>query len=414
MTALNRNLNEAKGPSAGYIYQFEIALWQLSELKNNESITIESVDDVAKVDEKGTYITTIQAKHSICSNGKSFGNTSEDLWKTLNIWIENIKNGKLNLNNKFIANSNKKAPKNSIIEKIGKVDFNVLIAEIESVKAAQQVKVENKESKNEGASTIKKTISKIDNVLSNKNELEIISKNFDLWDEQTEVKSQIFDRMNLGGYTDEQKDNFYYNFLGWIQNTSKEFWLNGAEAIFSKHDFDIKFNSLRDIHLLNKLYFRKKDILENNNLIDSESVDKNQVFIKQIDDIDRYQKNEIIEEAIIDYLCRDIEIAHLINNSSPLTRDDFENFESNCIKKWKEIIRKNVTKTNIQDYTIDELNQISIKIYDEVMTGLKMSFQDDFGIFDDSNKYIQNGTFLSLSDKPVIGWHPEWKKRYTK
>lgn len=405
-------MSNAKGPSAGYIYQFEIALWQLSGLEDNESISIESIDDVAKIDANGTYIATIQAKHSISSSGKSFGNTSEDLWKTLNIWITNIRNGKLTSENKFFANSNKNAPKNSIIEKIGKITFDEFLIEIEGIKTAQRKKLEEKESKNEKASSIKKTISRIDNVLLYKDELEIIFKNFELWEEQIEVKKFIFNEMNLGGYSDEQKDNFYHTFLGWIQDKSKEFWLNKSEAIFSKKDFDIKFNSLRDIHLLNKLYFRKKDSLESSDLIDPQSVDKNQTFIKQIDDIDRFQKNEIIEEAIIDYLCRDIEIAHLIKSSSPLTREDFEKFEENCIKKWKEILRKHVTKPNIQDYSLDELNQISITIYDEVMIDLKMSFQDDFGIFNDSNKYIQNGTFLSLSDVPLIGWNPQWEKKY--
>ena len=79
---------------------------------------------------------------------------------------------------------------------------------------------------------------------------------------------------------------------------------------------------------MNKLIFRKKDLLENGTLIDPQSINKDQTFIKQILDIDRFQKNEIVEEAIIDYLCRDIEIAHLINSSSPLTREDFKKFLS--------------------------------------------------------------------------------------
>ncbi len=405
-------MSTAKGPSSGYIYQFEIALWQLSSLEDNQSISIESIDDIGKLDEKGTYIATIQAKHSISSSGKSFGNTSEDLWKTLNIWIKNIRDGKLTSDNKFYANSNKKPPKNSIIEKLGKISFDELLAEIESIKATQKLKIEQNDLKGEDSPTIKKTISRIDNTLLYKKELKIISQNFELLDENIDVKSLVFNKMNLGGYSDDQKDNFYHTFLGWVQDKSKQFWINGSDAIFSKKEYDIKFNSLRDIHLLNKLIFRKKDLLENGTLIDPQSINKDQTFIKQILDIDRFQKNEIIEEAIIDYLCRDIEIAHLINSSSPLTREDFKKFEENCIKKWKNIHRKHITKPKIQDYTIEELNQISITIYDEVMTSLNMSFQDDFGIFNDSNKYIQNGTFLSLSDVPVIGWHPEWERKY--
>jgi len=93
--------DSAKGPVSGYIYQFEIALLELSQLNVNESISIEKVDDIAKEDAKGTFICTIQAKHSISLSGSNFGNTSEDLWKTINIWIEKLNKGILKKENKF-------------------------------------------------------------------------------------------------------------------------------------------------------------------------------------------------------------------------------------------------------------------------------------------------------------------------
>ncbi|MHB1148538.1 MAG: hypothetical protein ACYC01_13200, partial [Lutibacter sp.] len=380
----------AEGPSSGYIYQFEIALWQLSKLEENQSISIESIDDVAKIDEKGTYIATIQAKHSISSTGlgKSFGNTSEDLWKTLNIWISNIKDGKLTYKNKFYANSNKKVPKNSLFEKIsekGKIDFDEFLNEIEIIKKSQKSKQKSKELIGGNAPSIKKTILRIENVLQHKIELKQIFENFELWDNQIEVKKLFFNQINLGGFSEEQKNTFYHFFLGWIQDKSKEFWLNGTEAIFSKFEFDIKFNSLRDIHLLNKLYFRTKEIFEENKLANPVLINKNRIFIKQIEDIDRFKKGEIIDDAITDFLYRDIEMLHLIKSNSPLTRDDFEKFEKKCNQKWKEISRKYITKSNINDYSISELNEIAIKIYDEIMTVIKIDFQDDF-CFNDSNK----------------------------
>lgn len=412
MSEKSKKSSTAKGPASGYIYQFEVALSQLSSLDDDQSILIESIDDIAKIDESGTYIATIQAKHSISSTGKSFGNTSEDLWKTFEIWITNIKNGKLNSMNKFYANSNKGVVKNSLIDKMTKkITYDQFLKEIISIEDAQKIKLQLKESKKEKATSIKTTLSRIEYVLLHKKELKIIYENFELLDNQINIKKEFFNAINLGGFPDEQKDDFYFNFLGWIQDKSKEFWLNKSDAKFSKFDFDIKYNSLRDIHLLNKLYFRKKELLENSNLINPQIFDKNQIFIKQIEDIDRFQKNIIIEEAIIDYLCRDLEMLHLLSTSSPFTREDFERFEKKCIKKWGEIVRKNITKTNFKEYTLEQLNQISVTIYDEIMIELRIDFQDDFG-FNDSNKYIQNGTFLSLSDKPLIGWHPEWEKKY--
>ena len=406
-------MSTAKGPSAGYIYQFEVALWQLSCLDDNQSISIESIDDVAKIDKAGTYICSIQSKHSITISGKSFGNTSEDLWKTLNIWIDNIKNGKLDSNNKFIAISNKGVPRNSFLLNIGKCSFEDFIKTIEALKNEQEQKLSEKLLKGEKGNSLKKTILKIDNVLKNKPELEIIFKNFELSENQDDVKKHIYNHLNLGGFTEEQKNNFYQSLLGWIQDKCKDYWTDGMEATFSKSDFDLKWNMLRDTNPLKSLFFRRKEEFTDANLVNPESVNKNRLFIKQIEDIDRYDKEDIIEDAIVDFLCRDIEMNYLLKSSSLLTKEDFLKFEEKCLKKWREIVRNKITKPNINSYTEEELIEKAIEIYDEIMINLNLDFQDNFG-FRDSNRYIQNGTFLSLSDKPNIGWHPDWKNKYTK
>ena len=164
---------------------------------------------------------------------------------------------------------------------------------------------------------------------------------------------------------------------------------------------------------MNKLYFRKKEDLQIEKPFDQNLIKKDQIFIKQIDEIDRYKKEEIIEEAIIDYLCRDIEMSYLITGISIITREDFKAFENKCFQKWREVSRRFITKSNIDEYTLEELNNLAIKIYDEIMQNLKVDFKESFG-FNDSNKYIQNGTFLNLSDSPKIGWHPKWQEKYLK
>ena len=133
-----------------------------------------------------------------------------------------------------------------------------------------------------------------------------------------------------------------------------------------------------------------------------------------MDDINRIDKDkeEIRKNAITDYLFRDIEVTYLIKNDSQFTEYEFEEFEKKCIDKWNEI-RRQIAKENITSYTDEQLNDFACKIYDEVMINLEVKFQDYFG-FNDTNKYIQNGTFLSLSNYPKIGWNPNWKKKYLK
>ena len=62
---MSKAKDNAIAPSAGYIFQFEIALLMFTDLETNGSISVEQVDDVAKLDEKGAILVTTQVKHSI-------------------------------------------------------------------------------------------------------------------------------------------------------------------------------------------------------------------------------------------------------------------------------------------------------------------------------------------------------------
>lgn len=407
--------DSAKGPGSGYIYQFEIALLELSKLKKLESISIEKMDDIAKEDENGTYTLTVQAKHSITASGKTFGNTSEDLWKTLNIWIEKIKLNILTEKNKFKAITNVGIPNNSIIRELNSNSFTENINKIDVLRNQQQLKVDEKVKKGKTAPSISKTIALIDSALKHPKELEIIFKNFN-YEENYKIEEDFFNAIQLSSVQNEiVKEAIYESLYGWIINTSIQTWRHQKEVVFTKKDFENKFNYIRDNHsIINaSSIFRDKKILKSSHSIDI-NVNKNELYIQQLSDIERNEedKEDIIKEAIIDFILCDIEIAYFIKHNKIFTKFDFEEFEDLCIKKWKEIKRKHIPHS-IEKYSLEELNDISIKICDEILTEVKLNFQNSFG-FDDSNKYIQNGTFLNLTNTPIIGWHPDWKKKYSK
>lgn len=401
--------DSAKGPSSGYIYQFEIGLLELTNLNQGEAISIEHVDDVAILDAKGTYIFTIQAKHSITTSASNFGNTSEDLWKTLNIWISKLDSGVLKKGNRFKAITNKTIPKNAIIKNFGLKSFNEIILEIERIKKDQEDKLSEKLKLGEKGNSHKKTIDWINNVLSKKTQLQIIVENFEIL-EITKVKERFLNKVFANTAEQSIKDNIYHTFLGWIQDKSKEYWLDKKEAIFKKEDFDTKFNSIRDNHSLINAIFRGKNLIENENPIDIDSINRDEIYIRQIVDIDRFEKEDILKKAILDFIYKDIEMVYQIKNSSTLTRTDFEKFEEKCQEYWENIRRKHIRK-NISNYSVDDLNELAITIYDEIMIELKLDFQDCWG-FNDTNRYIQNGTFLGLTNTLKIGWHPEWDIKY--
>ena len=403
--------DSAKGPGSGYIFQFEVALLELSRLDKDQKISIEKVDDVAKEDKEGTYLCTIQLKHSIVLGETHFGNTSEDLWKTFGIWINKLKSGALNTDNEFIASTNNTIPNNSIIRLFNKIDFEDLVKKIEEILKHQLSKLTEQQAKGKSGASIKKIIPKIQFALDHKSELETIIKNFK-FHEYKEVKEAVLNGLQLANVPSDVQDGYYHQLLGWIIDCSKENWLNGSEAVFSKSDFADRFNLIRDQHPIKQAIFRTKQILKLSHSTDTGHLDRSMLYIRQIEDIDRNNdhKTEIIEKAFMDFVFCEIEMAHLIKTRNVITQTDYEEFQERCIEKWKKVCREHLLH-NASSYTEQELNDIAIRIYDQIMDSLNVEFTGAIS-FDYTNKYVQNGTFLNLSNIPSLGWHPNWKTKY--
>jgi hypothetical protein len=403
--------DSAKGPGAGYIYQFELTLVELAKMSRNNVLSIEKMDDLAIQNEKGHYILTIQAKHSISVTGSTFGSTSVDLWKTLVNWIDKLSKGYVVKGNHFKAITNVKIPSNSIIRKFKNSEFKDVVDEIRNIKSKQQEKITENGTKGKNSSSIKATSQRIDTVLNDLLNFEIILSNFSFV-ENYQLEDDFFDSIQIGSITDDlYKLNLCEGFLGWIVKRSSENWKNGNDAEFTKKNFEEKYHHLRSVHPLKKALFRnKKDIPELLKIDLTET--RSDTYIQQIEDIERDidDKEDIIKDAVLDFILSDIEISHLITSANSLTKPDYEDFKELCIEAWKKVKRTHAPK-DTSKYTEEEQNNIAIKIFDEIMLEVKLDFMDTFN-FDSSNKYIQNGTFLRLSNEPKIGWNPSWKKKY--
>ncbi|AJW71226.1 ABC-three component system protein [Nitrosopumilus adriaticus] len=81
----------------GFLYQFEVAFLTLLKNPGNE-ISIETIDDVV-VEKNDKILEIIQSKHHVSEKG-SLHNTSQDIWKTLNIWLDGF--NEIKKNNPFV------------------------------------------------------------------------------------------------------------------------------------------------------------------------------------------------------------------------------------------------------------------------------------------------------------------------
>lgn len=401
-------VNDCAIPSiSGYIFQIEKALLLLPELATDEFVSIEQVDDVAKHDGNGTVVLSIQAKHSISKSGTTFPNTSLSLWRTFEIWITKLKEGVFNINTIFCCSTNKEISSKSLLYFMKNNDFKTSIYSIVELQMSLKEKLPNMQ---RGGKHVSRIIQLIDFALANRNELEVIHQNLEIkvdGDPKTEFLNKI--HYNSRNRTQKQKDACYDEFCGWIVNTCKAKWKNSEQAVFCKKDFDTKYHQiLNNPSIVNAIFSSKKELEE----IGSRYIDnfRDALFVKQIKDLvwKKDAKERAIHLSIIDYICADIELKNIIDNGD-YTEEDFNEFTELCETKWLEWVDILIIK-DLDEYTEDEKNTLAIQLFNKIMKELEMQFRSN--LFTDSTKYIQNGTFLKLSNSPKIGWHPDWEKKY--
>lgn len=404
--------DSAAGPSAGYLFQFEKALLLLANLKNqSDYTTIESVDDIAVHAENGTVMITTQAKHSISNSGTTFQDTSYALWRTLQIWVEKIENKTFNVKTKFICSTNKVIPNEALLNKLKSESADDAIKLIKELLKSQQDKLSK--SKKKEAPSIEQNIKLIEDVLSKEASLRIILPNLEIEDNES-VKENFFTRLHLGSdsRTEVQRDSIFESFYGWITISSKAKWNNASVAKFSKKDFDEKWHVINSNPSIMNAVFRAKKVFDP---VEEQEIQekRKELFVKQIEDINRNEKmkEQIIRNAILDFIYAEIEMYYIIEKGN-FTAQDFEDFLDQCEACWKTCYAQNVLK-EFHEYSDDEKNSIAIKIYDTIMDNIHIKFGEGF-TFSPSNTYVRNGSFLKLSNEPKIGWHPEWEAKYKK
>lgn len=398
----------ASGAASGYIYQFEKALLTLSRLQNNtDFVSIESVDDVAAHNQKGSVLMTFQAKHSILSTGTTFEDTSNALWRTFEIWIQKINSNIFDNKTIFVCSTNKKISSETLLSKIKNENFSDVIVLINDLLILQKAKLLTAKK----GTHIQKIIDYIEFVLKNQAVFETIKNNLKIEDEErTKEKFIVELHLSSDSYTDAIRDSIYEEFYGWISLRAKSKWLNSDVAYFSKNEFDDKYFQIKTNPSIMNAVFRTKERL---GAIDDGLIKKarQEMFVRQIEDMTRNKeaKERIIVRAIHDFIYSDVEIKHIIIKGD-YTEYDFEVFVKQCKTHWQELYDVKVLK-EIDEYNEEEKNLISIDIYDSIMKSIELKFKEGFG-FTTESEYVKNGCFLNLSNNPEIGWRPDWKIKY--
>lgn len=125
-------MHNAAGQMLGYLYQMRYALNLLMESDDSSyQLSIEKFDDIA-FDADGMPVQLIQTKHH--STPASLTDSSTDLWRTLNVWFDTIRNdvGLLD-HTDFVIITTAKTPSDSVAELIQQGYYQKALEKLTSV-----------------------------------------------------------------------------------------------------------------------------------------------------------------------------------------------------------------------------------------------------------------------------------------
>jgi hypothetical protein len=223
--------HSAEGPSAGFSYQFERALWWLAQCDSGFRVGIETDDDVAVRGPSGEQILE-QDKHSIREKAQPFGNRSQDLWKTISIWLDALESGEATAATARFFMVTNQVLGDCIAKRISSAKTSEKVDEcIEELEKAA-------ESPPKGIATFTQRVLH----LNSRKALHALISNCELIDgSQKSAGKQLRDdfvaKLPLPRWAVESADSTVNELLGWVHTIAKNNWKEGKPAWIDRDSF---------------------------------------------------------------------------------------------------------------------------------------------------------------------------------
>ena len=402
--------SSARSSMLGYFYQPFYALLILLNKDvgecDNAQVYIENIDDI-DFQMGNNHLTLYQNKHHIKRQG-SISDKSEDLWKTIRIWAERIKNKEIDIDNTtFILTTTVQASTNSIANNLT-IDKSFRNTQ-DALEKLLKISKEGAENKN------KRLLD--DNIKKHPNEDYYISfdsldqnlktklvQNIYILDNQPEIENVQNDIKQILRFSvrRDQIDYFYEKLIGW-------WFVKVINNIVGNKNIPIAYNELYEkISDISDEF--KKDCLPIDYEFDfgdvtTENLSPEQKnFIKQLNLI-LVNDNEVAN-AVIDYYRAYMQRSKWIKEGK-IYIGDLNQYEQRLIREWEQVKSKlENTRALITDS--DKIN-LGKDIYFQV-GDLKLPICSS-GVHSNRGFYIMRGSYHILSNSLRIGWHPEYLQK---
>lgn len=399
--------------SIGFDYQYFYFLNKLLELKKGEKIGYEVKDDV-HIELADGQLVLIQTKHSLKTNANNEPvNLTErdiDLWKTLYNWTMVINDNAVGRNllfdqlafirqTEFVLASNKKDN-----------DRNAFIL---NVKKCREEKITIHDFRNYLGGLIANSKEPKDGENKLKKYMEELNSQSDEWLAHFLPKI-VFD-LDEDDMIQKIKDNIYMKIYERNEARLEEVLhcVNSNTSIWKYENVKKGYKLEINDEEVGKLFYRcfhnaRSDKLPNRKF--SVTLPDNlqeQVFIKQLIEIGDIDQGD--EYALIEYTTEKLKLSKTIESwvqNAELTEDEREQFEEDSVAKWRKNFRKAHRGRNNSFQRPHEEN--ALECLDNVRD-IELEIQSQ-----KIGTSLSHGMFYSLSDRPIVGWMPDWEERYKK
>lgn len=378
--------SNAAGQLLGYTLQFPRAFFHLLKSGPGDTVSIEVLGDVARKLANDEVISE-EDKSSIF--GKAITDKSTDLWKTFFNWIDAVNNGNLDVKKtKFLLYTNKTG-KQSIVDQFSDAN-NQVSAEGALEKAKLKL----------GDITAEHDIWKYFDFVVNQNE-SILLKIIPRFEVQygsnagyTEIDEEIKKKHVPANHVDFLRDKIN----GWVTRITLERIGKKEPTWITWEDFDKEFllvfervrrRELIDFALVSPP--KNEDIQKQLNI--------RPCYLRQLEFIE-CSDDEIIE-AVSDYLRADVNRHKWIEHE--IIDEDIAQAFSNELKGFWSTQRKriNITEKELSCVEKGQLLLIDCKSRQVEIRGELPPYP------------TIPGTYHSLAEESVLGWHPDWEKLLT-
>lgn len=384
-----RSNHSAAAMVSGVVLQFERALFHLAAAGAGKSVAVECVDDVSRHRE-GKTVAQEQDKHTITRSNAVLGDRSTDLWRTLQIWVQGIRDTD-QPSTRYLLVTNA-SPKGAIVDAMRRPahDAERSAAIISALRAAGRLRKSSS-----ADSTPSKIQIIIDDVLSASEPLLL-----DLVDriELVEHYDSAAQRPNiaarLGVHPDVDSDIILDAVMGWIVDRLKSAWQSKVAGIIAK-DECLRYVRETEARQIRRRWIPRppREIPVQEHEVESA---RGRAFVDQIVRID-LEEDEILQ-AIEHWVQFNAE-RHRLALTGDIPAEEWEDRAERLRQRWRFIDRQ-AARSHKDATPVDR----GYHVYSQTT----YHHHEDLGGNPCRELYMTTGHYHRLADDAQVRWHPEY------